>query len=288
MGRRSPYSFRLMILEVFLARRDRARSLDLKVCRRRQVSHDGGTDRSCRTGDCRSCPGISGTQSFSLVLVWAIWIACTLVSFLYVRHYARNIPYMDDWAMVPVITGHEPITLKWAWTQHNEHRILVPKLMLAFLFRWVSPDFRTGMYFNAGLMSSAAAMMIVLAHRLRGYQRLTDAVLPLSILTLAQSEVLLIGFALNLVLTAWLAFVLISAFGRATDRTARTTVISLGIALVILPLCGGSGLVMLPPLALWLAGYLCWGWWSGTSPMGGREPSGSLPWWLARPSSHFI
>src|SRR5271166_6422058 len=80
-----------------------------------------------------------------LVLVWAIWIACTLVSFLYVRHYARNIPYMDDWAMVPVITGHEPITLKWAWTQHNEHRMLVPKLMLAFLFRWVAPDFRTGM-----------------------------------------------------------------------------------------------------------------------------------------------
>src|SRR5208337_61979 len=65
MGRSSPYRFRLMLLEVFLARRDSARSLDLKVCRRRQISHDGGTDRSCRTGDCRSCPGISGPQSFS-------------------------------------------------------------------------------------------------------------------------------------------------------------------------------------------------------------------------------
>ena len=40
-------------------------------------------------------------------------------------------------------------------------------------------------------------------------------------------------------------------------------VIPIGISLVILPLCGGGGLVMLPPLILWLAGYLYWGWWSG-------------------------
>ena len=36
-----------------------------------------------------------------------------------------------------------------------------------------------------------------------------------------------------------------------------------GLLLVLLPLSGGSGLVMLPPLALWLAGYVAWGWWSG-------------------------
>ena len=53
------------------------------------------------------------------------------------------------------------------------------------------------MYLNAALLSLGAVMMIVLAHRLRGHQRLTDAVLPLSILTLAQSEVLMIGFTLN-------------------------------------------------------------------------------------------
>ncbi|MBV8487921.1 MAG: hypothetical protein JO161_06545 [Planctomycetaceae bacterium] len=203
-----------------------------------------------------------------LILVWAIWIAFTLVLFLHVQHYARNIPYMDDWAMVPVITGHEPITLKWAWAQHNEHRMLVPKLILAFLFRWVAPDFRTGMYFNAGLLSLAAALMIVLAYRLRGYQKLTDAVFPLSILSLAQSEVLLLNYALPLVLSSWLAFALIHALGRASDQPPFITVIPIGIALVMLPLCGGSGLVMLPPLMLWLAGYLFWGWWSG------REPSG--------------
>ncbi|MGO9596803.1 MAG: hypothetical protein ACLP7Q_02150 [Isosphaeraceae bacterium] len=203
-----------------------------------------------------------------LILVWAVWLVCTVVLILHVRHYARNIPYLDDWAMVPVITGHEPNILKWAWAQHNEHRMLVPRLILAGLFRWVAPDFRTGMYFNAGLMSLAAASMILLAHRLRGHQRLTDAVLPLSILTLAQSEILLLNYTLVLVLSTWLAFQLISVLGRATERPPWMTVIPFGIALVMLPLCGGSGLVMLPPLVFWLAGYLCWGWWSG------REPGG--------------
>ena len=115
---------------------------------------------------------------FQLILVWAVWVTGTVALFLYVRHYMRNIPYMDDFAMVPVITGHESISLRWAWRQHNEHRVLVPRLILASLFRWVAPDFRVGMYLNASLLSLAAAMMIVLAHRIRGHQRLTDAVLP--------------------------------------------------------------------------------------------------------------
>ena len=165
--------------------------------------------------------------------------------------------------MVPVITGHESISLRWAWSQHNEHRVLVPRLILASLFRWVAPDFRAGMYLNAALLSLAAAMMFVLARRLRGHQRYTDVVLPLSILTSAQFEVLLIGFALNLVLTTWLSYALIAVLSRVIERPSWMSFIPIGIALVILPLCGGSGLVMLPPLILWFVGYLCWGWWSG-------------------------
>src|SRR5271166_1524163 len=78
---------------------------------------------------------------FQLILVWAVWAAASVALFLLVRHYARNIPFNDDWVMVPIITGHDSISLKWAWSQHNEHRVLVSKLILAGLFRWVAPDF---------------------------------------------------------------------------------------------------------------------------------------------------
>ncbi len=211
-----------------------------------------------------------------LILVWAIWVVATAALFLYIRHYTRNIPYMDDWSMVPVVTGHEPMSLRWAWSQHNEHRAFVPRLILASLFRLVAPDFRTGLYFNAGLLSLAAAMMLVLARRVRGQTRLTDAVLPLSILTLAQAEVLLIGFALNLVLTAWISYALIAILAGMSQRPPWMSIIPISVFLVLLPLCGGSGLVMLPPLMLWLAGYLGWGWWSGRETAGWVRAAGLL------------
>jgi hypothetical protein len=43
-----------------------------------------------------------------------------------------------------------------------------------------------------------------------------------------------------------------------------------GLILVLLPLSSGGGLAMLPPLVLWLAVYLGWGWWSGRD-TGGLE-----------------
>ena len=74
------------------------------------------------------------------------------------------------------------------------------------------------------------------------------------------------GFAMNLVLSAWMSFELIAAAGLADRRGGWPLALRFGLLLVLLPLSGGSGLVMLPPLALWLAGYVAWGWWSGRKP----------------------
>jgi len=81
------------------------------------------------------------------------------------------------------MTGHEPLSLRWAFSQHNEHRMVIPKVILATLYRAI-PDFRVGLYLNAGLLSTASAAMILLARRLRGWTSITDAVLPLSILNI--------------------------------------------------------------------------------------------------------
>jgi len=142
----------------------------------------------------------------------------TLAAILYIRHYTRNIPFADDFALIPMMTGHEPVSLRWAWSQHNEHRPVLSRLILAGLSRYVKNDFRSGRYFNAGLVSMAAASMLLLARRLRGRTILTDAVLPLSILNIGQAEILLMGFAMNLVLSAWMSFELIAAAGLADRR----------------------------------------------------------------------
>jgi hypothetical protein len=193
------------------------------------------------------------------ILVWATWAALTAATVFFVQHYSRNIPYMDDFMLIPVMTGHEPISLRWLWSQHNEHRPVVSRLIMAGLFRFISPDFRLGLYFNAGLLSAAAASMLVLARKLRGRTRFTDVVLPLSILNIGQAETLLISFAMNLMLTAWISWELIRLASTREPRLDLWLTLKLGLFSVLLPLCGGSGLVMLPPILIWLACQSIWG-----------------------------
>jgi hypothetical protein len=197
-------------------------------------------------------------------LVWAVWGAMTAATILFIREYARNIPYMDDFALVPLMTGNDPVSLQWIWSQHNEHRPAISRLILVGLHRFIATDFRVGMYFNAGLLSAAAAAMILLVRRVRGSFSVTDVVLPLSILNLGQAETLLISFAMNLVLTAWISCELIAT--ATISRLGWPLALRFGLFLLILPFCGGSGLVMLPPLAMWLAGYSARGCWSGREP----------------------
>jgi hypothetical protein len=198
------------------------------------------------------------------IVVWAVWGAMTAATILFIRQYARNIPYMDDFALVPLITGHDPVSLQWIWSQHNEHRPAISRLILVGLHRFIATDFRVGMYFNAGLLSAAAAAMILLVRRVRGSFSVTDVVLPLSILNLGQAETLLISFAMNLVLTAWISCELIAT--ATISRLGWPLALRFGLFLLMLPFCGGSGLVMLPPLAMWLAGYSARGCWSGREP----------------------
>ena len=100
--------------------------------------------------------GSSPRAVVGAVVVWSAWATATLVMILFIRHHARNVPYFDDFMVVSVMTGHEPLNLQWAAAQYNEHRNVIPKLIQVTLLRAI-PDFRAGLYLNAGLLSAAAA-----------------------------------------------------------------------------------------------------------------------------------
>jgi hypothetical protein len=201
-----------------------------------------------------------------LISAWGSWAALTVALLLFVRQYSRNIPYADEFEMVSVMTGAEPVSLRWAWAQHNEHRPVISRLIMACLSRFVANDFRAPRYANVVLLSAMAASMLVLARRIRGSARVTDAVLPLAILNIAQVESLMNGFAMNLILTSLVEIALIVVVSSAHRSRGEAMALGFGSALVLLPLTGGSGLAMIPPLALWLAGYVARGWWSGSEP----------------------
>ena len=78
-----------------------------------------------------------GTPTF----VWGGWALMLLATLMFVMRYGSNIPYGDEWWMVPQLTGDKPVNASWLWEQHNEHRNPLPKLILVGLFR-LTGDFR--------------------------------------------------------------------------------------------------------------------------------------------------
>ena len=128
------------------------------------------------------------------------------------------------------------MSLHWLWSQHNEHRPVVSRLIMISLYRFIALDFRVGLYANAALISATAASMIVLVRRLRGHTNLVDVTLPLSILNLAQAETLLLGLAMALMLTSWVSCELLrlasardSHVGWRFDTEARTPLVAFAL-----------------------------------------------------------
>jgi hypothetical protein len=88
----------------------------------------------------------------SALFVWGIWILLFANALAFIRHYGCNVPCCDDWALVPAVTGNEPITLSYLWSQHNEHRIPLPRLVTLGLAQLTGFDVRAAMYLNAALL----------------------------------------------------------------------------------------------------------------------------------------
>lgn len=114
--------------------------------------------------------------------VWASWALAVSAALGLVLVFGSNVPYWDDWDMVPVLTGEQPVTLSYLWSQHNEHRLLLPRLALLGLLRLTGWDFRSGMVANVLLLGLLALGMIATARRVRGRMIYGDAFFPVVLL----------------------------------------------------------------------------------------------------------
>ena len=171
---------------------------------------------------------------------------------LLVAQYASNVPSWDDWDMVPTLTRNQPITWNWLWSQHNEHRVPLPRLIFLGLNWLTVTDMRVTMYFDVLVMAALAAAMMVVAARLRGRPSVTDAFFPLVLLNWGQAANLLWGWQLEFFASVALACVALLSIVRAGATVpVRRAAITVGICALLLPLCGANGLGMVPALAAW-------------------------------------
>ena len=184
-----------------------------------------------------------------LVFVWSIWAAFCWYLVDFVRAFGVDCPYFDEWEMIPTLTGNQPITLKWLWSQHNEHRIFLPRLMYLAVEKVARYDFRAGMFFDVFALGAAAAALIVLVRRIRGRTEYTDAFFPVLVLNLGQAQTFTNSFQICLV-AGTLLFVAALMLSVHAARLGFRSSVALGVCAILLPLVGGHGVALVPALAV--------------------------------------
>src|SRR5215510_4362960 len=71
------------------------------------------------------------SNALSYVILVAGFLTIALSLYVVVTTYS-SLPYWDGWRQIEVAAnGASPVSPSWLWQQHNEHRLVLPKLFLA-------------------------------------------------------------------------------------------------------------------------------------------------------------
>ncbi len=189
-------------------------------------------------------------------VVIGLWAVMATFLFWDVCAFARDVPWMDEWELVPVLSGHEPLRLGWFWEQHNEHRIALPKLVHVAVGALTGADLRAVCYLDVLALSAAAGILIVAARRLRGHTILADAFIPLILLHEGQSPNIYSSFQVQFVLSTVILLTIVSLFVTLRNDSIGGRLLTAAVLALFLPLCGANGIAVVPPLCLlflWVA-----------------------------------
>lgn len=184
--------------------------------------------------------------------VWATWAALTALASFIVWRQGPLLPWSDDWAMIGAVTHAQPMNFSWLWAQHNEHRIVIPKLFFVLSAEWSEGDYRWQILGNIVALGAAAALLLNAVRLARGRLTWVDAFIPLTLLNFGQGAMWW-GFYFQFVsVTALSCALLAGALAHNGAPTLRSA-LHIGLCLLALPLCGGSGLLVTLALAPWFA-----------------------------------
>lgn len=185
------------------------------------------------------------------LFVWTIWAAMLAVGLLYVIRFGPDVPRWDDYAVIPQLTGAQPVTLAWLWSQHSEHRIPLARLILLGTFRLTEADPRPVMLLIVGLLAALAAVLVRAARRCRGGYHHADAFLPIALLNLGQHENLLWSIQITYVLPVVLLGMVLALVVRSRGIPGLGSLAVASACASLMPLCNAGGLAFIPALTIW-------------------------------------
>jgi hypothetical protein len=179
-----------------------------------------------------------------------------IVYFVYVNHYAVDVPQLDEWLRVRMLHAaiHGHLTLGMLWAPYNEARILVDNLIYVVSALVDHYDIRTLIIFNAAVFILTFWLLLALVRSFQGKWPGAISILVISAIwfNLADVQNPLTGIPapylllLFLVAMIWLLCV-----------PTRCRNICLGVAVF---LAVAASLTTLEGFALWLLGLICLLW----------------------------
>ena len=193
-------------------------------------------------------------ERWALIGVLVVWVAMVAAMLSWVALYGFNVPWREDWFMVPALVGKEPHPLEWLWAQTVEHRTPIQRAIYLLLLRTSDGDFRIGMIADVVALGAICIFMLLMARHLRGGKtRLADAFFPLTLLHLGHTEHIFLGYNIQFAISTALIFAwLMIVVGKPWPLSPKIAVTA-GLTLVLLPLSGGNGMIFTPVVVLWFA-----------------------------------
>lgn len=191
-------------------------------------------------------------KGLRVTLPLALIIAPLVIQFLYIRRFSVDVPWYDEWAFVDLLRSWSQqdigrvIALLGA--QHNEHRLLFPRLVMLTLAKLTGWDVRVEMYCSLLLSIMLLAVIWLI------YKKTVDGSLwgfvPLSwlVFSLGQWENILWGWQLALYLQA---LATVCALYFLSTRSLRFTALA-ALCAIVASFSFSSGLLTWPVGLLYL------------------------------------
>lgn len=197
---------------------------------------------------------LSKGRSLALFLIAILPIA---VIIRLINEYGVNVPYGDEWSLIPLFSkwnDHE-LTFADLFRQHNEHRILFPKLIYIAFAQLTHWNARAEMFFSVLLCSgTSAGIYFLLKRTVPGSTQkhlLLWALSNLLIFAPVQAENWLWGFQLQVFIPTFCLVASLVVLG--SKLRLGTKFIAACLLVVLATFSFGGAFLLWPVIALYLA-----------------------------------
>jgi len=96
---------------------------------------------------------------------WLVLLGPAVAVVIVILRYGVNVPYAEEWDFVAFFALQEVGELRWIdiWAPHNEHRMVVPKLLMLGLAPLTGWNLRAEMLLSAAIAFSSVLLLLALA-----------------------------------------------------------------------------------------------------------------------------